>query len=402
MSLRLVVASALTVLALTSCGSDSTSDPAASSLTDTARAYVSAINAHDGKTVCGLMLPSAAYEFRIEDWGKCPKFVSAYIGYAEDSGTQPFVRAEVLNAEDGEARGDLRSVRMAVQVAFEGSEAVLDDVLCLVQRDGRWRLAKASALLYAAFGGNVSEDVLAAPDLAAQERDYVEKLAAARREKEAEDASFEVPEARVLECGGTETSYDDTEGDYVHFEGGRELTASEAQRYAAANVQRVAVETKGQALCVRFTQASGEIEERLVMRFDIYSPKKDPTFLGPQLELFMEVLADGRARLVYENLNEEDEWSRHPLVPLSADLGHDGDTFSFRVDRSQLLPIMDERELPPWSGFLWGGITFYVVRVDGQRRAVSDDLHNYLAMISHPGGRVFESGERQKRDLRTD
>jgi hypothetical protein len=144
------------------------------------------------------------------------------------------------------------------------------------------------------------------------------------------------------------------------------------------------------------------IEERLVMRFDIYSPKKDPSFLGPQLELFMEVLADGRARLVYENLNEEDEWSRHPLVPLSADLGHDGNTFSFRVDRRELLPIMDKRELPPWSGFLWGGLTFYLVRVDGERRAVSDDVHNYLAMISHPGGRVFESGERQKRDLPTD
>ena len=137
------------------------------------------------------------------------------------------------------------------------------------------------------------------------------------------------------------------------------------------------------------------------MRFDIYSPSKNPTYLGPQLELFMEILPDGRARLAYENLDEEDDWGRHPLIPLTADLGHDGDTFSFRIDRSQLVPIMDKRELPPWSGFLWGGLTFDLIRVDKERRAVSDEVHNYLAMISHPGGRVFESGERTKRDLPT-
>ena len=111
---------------------------------------------------------------------------------------------------------------------------------------------------------------------------------------------------------------------------------------------------------------------------------------------------DGRARLAYENLDEEDDWGRHPLIPLTAELGHEGDTFSFRVDRSELDAIMRERELPPWSGFLWGGLTFYLVRVDGNPRAVSDEVHGYLAMISHPGGHVFESGERQKRDLPTD
>ena len=218
----------------------------------------------------------------------------------------------------------------------------------------------------------------------------------------AEDASFHAPQATRIECSGAQTSYDDSGPDYLYFQGSRELTASEARRYAAANIERVEVETEGEALCVRFTQGGDEVEERLVMRFDIYSPKKNPTYLRGQLELFMEVLPDGRARLAYENLDEEDDWGRHPLIPLTAELGHEGDTFSFRVDRRELDAIMRERELPPWSGFLWGGLTFYLVRVDGNPRAVSDEVHGYLAMISHPGGHVFEFGERQKRDLPTD
>jgi hypothetical protein len=399
---RGAAASVLILLALSSCSGNSEPNVDGASLVDTAQAYVNAINAHDGKAVCDLMLPSVAYEFRIEGWGECPKFVSAYIGYTEDSGSRKFVRAMILAAGPAEPRGELRSVPMAVQVTFEGSDAVLDDVLWFVERNGSWRIAKASAVLYAAFGGNAAEDVLAPPDLIAQERDYAAKVAAERQEKEAEDASFQAPRTTRIECAGAQTSYDDSGNDYLHFQGGRELTASEARRYAAANIERVEVETEGEALCVRFTQASDEVEERLVMRFDIYSPKKNPTYLGGQLELFMEILPDGRARLAHENLDEEDDWGRHPLIPLPAELGHEGDTFSFRVERSELDPIMDERELPPWSGFLWGGLTFYLVRVDGNPRAVSDEIHGYLAMISHPGGRVFESGERQKRDLPTD
>ena len=63
---------------------------------------------------------------------------------------------------------------------------------------------------------------------------------------------------------------------------------------------------------------------------------------------------------------------------------------------------MRDRDLPSWNGFLWGGIMFYLVTLDGNRRAVSDDVHSYLAMVSHPGGRIFESEERMHRDLPTD
>jgi hypothetical protein len=55
--------------------------------------------------------------------------------------------------------------------------------------------------------------------------------------------------------------------------------------------------------------------------------------------------------------------------------------------------------VPGLDGFLWGGIGFYGVTHEGERRAVSDDVHGYLAMISHPGGKAYKSGADYTRDL---
>ena len=391
----------------TACGSSSEKTGVATPA-EAARAYVAAVNARDGKTVCGLFLDSAAYEFRIPGWGECPKFVSGYIGYAEEADTDTFHRARILELEQGLRSGELQSIELKVEAELyeDGNEAepirkTFDDVLWLVERDGRWRLAKASALLYVAFDAyTIPEDLLDPPDLAAQEAEYERKTAAEREREEAEEASFTEPEGQVFDCAGAESSYDDAPADQ-HIEGSRDLDAEEAARYAAADVRRVEVDTDADDLCVRVTLGDSEIEDLLAIRFDIYSPKQNTGYLGPDVELFLEVQADGRARLAYEDASEEDEYGRHPVVPIAARLGHDGDTFSFRVARSALPEPREGGELPPWSGFLWGGITFYRVRFEGERRAVSDDVHGYLAMISHPGGTVYEPGERQHRDLPT-
>ena len=90
----------------------------------------------------------------------------------------------------------------------------LDDVVWLVEGDGGWRLAKASSVLYAAFAAyTVPDDLLEAPDLAAQEREYERKIQAEREREEAADASFVDPELAVFDCGGPETSYDDASHD---------------------------------------------------------------------------------------------------------------------------------------------------------------------------------------------
>jgi hypothetical protein len=394
------------VLALAGCGSSS--PQGGGSPIETARAYVEAINAKDGKTVCELLVESAAYELRIPDWGECPKFVSALIGYAEESDTDTFQRARILDIEEGRRSGELQSVELKVEVHHfeQGNEAkprqaTYDDVVWLVERDGRWRLAKASGLLYVAFDAyTVPDDLFEAPDLAAQERAYEEQTAAERAQEEAEQASFHEPEDEVFDCAGTATAYDDASGD-LHVEGGRDLGPEDAERYATADMRRVEVDTEGDDLCVRVTLGGTEIEERLAFDFGIYSPKQNATYLGPQLEIFLEVQAGGRARLVYEDWRKEDEWGREPLVPLTARVGREDETFSFRVARSALPATRDGSELPPWDAFLWGGMTFYRTTIDGAKRTISDDVHDYLAMISHPGGRVFESGARQRGDLPT-
>jgi hypothetical protein len=397
-------------LALATAGCGGSSDAAGSSSpAEVARAYVAAINARDGKTVCGLLLDSAAYEFRVPEWGECPKFVSAFIGYAEESDTDTFHRARIIELETGRRSGELQSIELKIEAELyeDGNEAepvhkTFDDVLWLVERDGRWRLAKASAILYVAFDAyTVPENLLDPPDLAAQQAEYERKTALERGQEEARQASLREPEERVLVCGGAESSYTDAPGDQ-HVEGSRDLNPDEAARYATADFRRVEVDTDGEDLCVRITLGDGEVADLLAIRFDIYSPEQNTGYLGPDLELFMEVQADGRARLAYEDASEEDEYGRHPFVPIAARLARDGNTFSFRVARSALPPPREDGQLPPWDGFLWGGITFYRANIDGGKRAISDDVHAYLAMISHPGGKVYESGARQQGDLPTD
>jgi hypothetical protein len=388
------------VLAAGGCGG-SPAGAGGSTPEEAARAYVDAINARDGETVCGLLVDSAAHEFRIPDWGECPRVVSGFIGYQEDSGTDVFERARIVELREGEQRGELRSLRLRLEVEQESGLETVEDVLWLVEEDGSWRLARASGLLYLAFGGGIPEDAHEAPDLAAQEHSYEQEVDEEQEAEEAEQATFVAPEDEVFRCDGPTTSYEDASGD-LHFEGDRGLTPAEASRYATADVRRVEVGTEGDDLCARFTLGGGEIEEHLVIRFDIYSPKQNATHLGPELELMLEVRADGRARLAYEDLSEEDEYGRNPLLPVAGQVGRDGDTFALRVARRDLLELAGDRPLPDWDGFLWGGITFYLLTQDGARRAVSDDVHGYLAMVSHPGGRVYESGERQTRDLPTD
>jgi hypothetical protein len=377
-----------------------------SSPEDVARAYVDAINAHDGETVCGLMLESAAYQFRIPGWGECPKFVSGYIGYGEESDTDTFYRAAIVSLADGERKGELRSLLLSVDVELneQGNEAnrrtvIYDDVLWLVERDGRWRLAKASGLLYVAFAAyQAPDDLLEAPDLAAQERKYEQATAA---EHDRQEVGLRDPKDRVFGCDGETTSYEDANSD-LYVQGGTELTKRDARHYATADLRRVDVTTEGEDLCVRVALAGDDVKERLVIQFGIYSPTKMNS-LGAQLELNVDVRPDGRARLVYEDRSEEDEHGLHPLIPIPGRLGREGDTFSFRVARSDLLELMGDGagDLPEWDGFLWGGMTFYLAEIGGNRQAISDNIHNRFAIISHPGGKVFESGERQERDLPT-
>jgi len=188
------------------------------------------------------MVNSAASEFRIPNRAECSKVVSSYIGYGEESDTDTFHSARILDIHNGQAGGELRSVKVRIELPLndQGDEArpikkTFEDVVWLVERDGRWRLAKASALLYAAFAAyNVPEDILDAPDLASQDSAYRQKTAAEEKARRAEQATFREPEHRVFMCKGRTSSYDDPAYD-LHVQGSRQLSHDKAERYGAAD-----------------------------------------------------------------------------------------------------------------------------------------------------------------------
>jgi ketosteroid isomerase-like protein len=374
---RLVVLALLggLVLSPTGCGSSSAGTATVEAAT---RAYVEGINARDGEAVCALMLDSVKHEFQLPTGG-CADFVSGFIGYQEDSGSDVFVRATILELHEAGGAGELLRAKLKVQIELEdGGSEVLDDVLWLVDRGGSLRLAKASALLYASFGANVPEDVLEPPELAAQDQAYEEELAAEREAAEAEAASYQPLEGDVFDCRGATTSEDDPALD-LHFEGDRPLEEAEAEAYLAADLRRVDVSSEGDDLCVRFILAGADVEERLVLSFRINSPDDDPA--ARQLPVLFDVVSGDRGRLVYESPDNEDEWGRGKLLPIRVRVGRDGNAFSFRVARADLMAVVGDRfeGVPEWDEFLWLGQAFYLTRVNGRPRAVSDDLETRVA-----------------------
>lgn len=132
--------------------------------------------------------------------------MSSYIGYGEESDTDTFHSARILKLRSGGTSGELTSMKARIELHLndQGDEArpikkSFEDVVWLVERDGRWRLAKASGLLYAAFAAyTVPDDIFAAPDLAAQEGAYRKKKAAeGSRGKGAQSGASVVSRARA-------------------------------------------------------------------------------------------------------------------------------------------------------------------------------------------------------------
>lgn len=383
---------------------------------ETVRAYVAAINAGDGKAVCGLLTVPGAYE--LVDWmveddyadeTDCPRIVSLLIGYGEEADTDTFRSARIVEVHRGEREDDVRSVPIRVEVerSEQGNDLnrrteTLHDVVWLVEEEGRILLARPSSLLYASFGAyTYPPGVFDAPDTAAQRRHYHRRTAAEERTRKNESRSFRTLGDRLFRCSGARTSQVDASRD-LYIGGVGYLSATDALPYGAADIRRVEVEAEGDDLCARVTVRDGEIRELLTIGFEIYSPEKNPTNFSFSLNLQLEVRADGRARLGYEDYSREDEYGRHPFIPVSTELAREGDTFGFRVTRSALPDSTRLGSVPGWDGFLWGAMTHYKIELAGESRSVGDYLHDRnMAMTSHPGGKVFSLYERQERDLPT-
>ena len=131
------------------------------------RAYVAALNSHDGKRVCALFAPGALNRLKFpRDRGDCAASVSASIGYRDPRGFPVYERSRVPRIRSVTIDGSDARVVATVVTRFAGNRepSIEDDIVYLRDEGGRWLLAKPSATLYRAIGaGDIPPSVLAPP-----------------------------------------------------------------------------------------------------------------------------------------------------------------------------------------------------------------------------------------------
>jgi hypothetical protein len=142
-------------------------DPAQRQIGSVIRAYVAALNAHDGKRACALFVPRALATVRFpRDRGSCATSLSASVGYRDPRGFPVYVRSRVARIPDVAISGTTARVTATVVTRFAGGRepSVEDDVIYLAKSGRRWLIAKPSATLYRALGvGNIPPQAIAPP-----------------------------------------------------------------------------------------------------------------------------------------------------------------------------------------------------------------------------------------------
>jgi hypothetical protein len=128
---------------------------ASASPASVARSYFAAYNRRDGKAMC------AAFTAELRTWfehlpvtrhAACPERAAGRIGYGEESDTPIFRRLDVRSARAFVA-GDTARVEMRSRYHYKHYPkprvVTLTDEIYLVQRDGRWQVAKPGGIWFA-------------------------------------------------------------------------------------------------------------------------------------------------------------------------------------------------------------------------------------------------------------
>jgi len=124
-------------------------------VTRAVRDYVSGIDERDGARVCASLAPGAIENFPLsQERGGCAASLGASIGYRDPRGFPVFDSARLESIGDvavgaGEAR-----VTATVVTGFADRDepSIEDDVIYLVESEGKWRIARPSSTLYRAVG----------------------------------------------------------------------------------------------------------------------------------------------------------------------------------------------------------------------------------------------------------
>ena len=132
------------------------------------RAYIRALNTHDGRVVCGVLGPGALDGVRLpEPRESCPEALSASIGHVEKGGYPEWTRTKLLRARIVLQGDDRARVTATVHHDFVGRPEISteEDLIYLVRDGDRWLLAKPSTTFYRAIGArDVPPSVLSPPE----------------------------------------------------------------------------------------------------------------------------------------------------------------------------------------------------------------------------------------------
>lgn len=122
---------------------------------DAARAYVEAIDDHDGREVCDAFVAGGlkTLELPVES-GSCPASLEASLGYRGNRGQPVWDRSEMTQDVSAQIDGD--SARVVATVFTEYADVreptIEDDIVYLVRSGNDWLVVKPSATLYRAVG----------------------------------------------------------------------------------------------------------------------------------------------------------------------------------------------------------------------------------------------------------
>jgi hypothetical protein len=142
-------------------------DPAQRRVARVVRAYVAALDSHDGARACRLFAPGALSEVSFpRDRSRCASSLSASIGYRDPRGYPVYSASRIARVTRVAIDGpDARVTATTVtRFADQREPSVEDDVIYLRRADGRWLIAKPSVALYRAIGvGVIPPQALAPP-----------------------------------------------------------------------------------------------------------------------------------------------------------------------------------------------------------------------------------------------
>jgi hypothetical protein len=131
------------------------SDADQTAVSAAADAYVTALDRHDARKVCSLLVPGGLRlsELPVRRRG-CAASLGASIGHRPDDGGPAWRRTAIVELKPVSLEGGRARVTATVTHHFTDRRyvSVEDDVIYLERVGGRWLLAKPSATLYRAVG----------------------------------------------------------------------------------------------------------------------------------------------------------------------------------------------------------------------------------------------------------